>query len=374
MIATRIKQKDAVFYFISYKAKDLLEKVKFTSRYTLEGETIGLHPSVHESEQERFFRAVEKSEQGFQRSINQQKVGQIVNFYENAQGQPAIPGSILLFTEEPLTYEPLGEYVSVGNLSEPRDKYLIIDGQHRLAALHFFVQHNPEMADEISVPCVIFDGQNAAFAIEMFVIVNSTHTKISKSHMVDLYDKISWVSPQRKLAAKLTYAMYEEDSSPLQYRINRLGGRSKLDKWIMQSEFFNEISKVVEANPDFFESNFNNRADYVFPLMRDYFRAVASVMQEIWGDRKNYMFSQDVTIKAMIRIWGDLVLDAGCFAEWQAERAPQPFEKRIAGWKGIANRFRKEGFYERFPAKGQVERVGRIRKELKDALNGMSVR
>jgi hypothetical protein len=40
MLATRIRQKDGIFYFASFKAKDLLNRVHFTSRFYFEGETI----------------------------------------------------------------------------------------------------------------------------------------------------------------------------------------------------------------------------------------------------------------------------------------------------------------------------------------------
>ena len=33
MQATQIRQKDGVFYFVSYRAKDLLAKVRFISRF-----------------------------------------------------------------------------------------------------------------------------------------------------------------------------------------------------------------------------------------------------------------------------------------------------------------------------------------------------
>ena len=36
------------------------------------------------------------------------------------------------------------------------------------------------------------------------------------------------------------------------------------------------------------------------------------------------------------------------------------WEKRLAPWSEQARNFRAEGFYERFPAKGQVERVGPV--------------
>jgi hypothetical protein len=41
MIATRIRQKDAVFYFVAYPSEDLLTKVRFISRFYDEGERQG---------------------------------------------------------------------------------------------------------------------------------------------------------------------------------------------------------------------------------------------------------------------------------------------------------------------------------------------
>ena len=40
MQATQIRQKDGVFYFASYRAKDLLAKVRFISRFYGDGEEI----------------------------------------------------------------------------------------------------------------------------------------------------------------------------------------------------------------------------------------------------------------------------------------------------------------------------------------------
>ena len=40
MLATQIRQKEGRFYFIAYKARDLLDRVRFTSRYYFEGEHI----------------------------------------------------------------------------------------------------------------------------------------------------------------------------------------------------------------------------------------------------------------------------------------------------------------------------------------------
>src|SRR3989442_5654238 len=225
MLVTRIRQKDGLFYFVSYRATDLLDRVTFTSRYYFEGERIE-EEEAGEDDVARFIAGIERSERGFQRSLTRRKVKQIVNFYETAISQPLIPGAILLFTDENLRFDPQ-DSSTVVDLRYPQWKHLVIDGQHRLAGLHFFRQKYPDQAKQIEVPCMVFDGKSADFATEMFVIINSTHTKINKSHLVDLYERVSWESPEKKFSAKIIKALYEEADSPLRYKINRLGGRSR---------------------------------------------------------------------------------------------------------------------------------------------------
>lgn len=359
MLATRIVQKEGTFYFIAYKAADLLDRVNFSSRYYFEGERIEAD-EPGEDEVARFIAGIEKSEKSFQRVLNRRKIRQIVNFYETAVNQPLIPGTILLFTDETLRFRRSDSSQSVGFLSEPDGKYLIIDGQHRLAALHFFRQKHPDQIDRVEVPCVLFDGKSADFATEMFVIINSTHTRINKSHLVDLYERVSWETPEKKFAAKVVNHLYEEADSPLRYRINRLGGRSRQEKWVLQSELFNEIYKVVQANRRFFDERFNMRADYAYALVRDYLKAVREVMNSVWGDNERYMFTRDVTLKALLRVFGEMIRNRRLIQDWDEQRSEKAFVGAVKPWAELTREFRAEGFYERFPAKGQVERVRRI--------------
>ncbi len=45
---------------------------------------------------------------------------------------------------------------------------------------------------------------------------------------------------------------------------------------------------------------------------------------------------------------------------WDEEHSPEAFLEILRPWANLTKEFRAEGFYERFPAKGQVERVRRI--------------
>src|SRR5499426_3376067 len=320
MLATRIVQKEGTFYFIACKATDLLDRVSFTSRYYFEGEEIEAD-EPGEDEVARFIAGIEKNEKSFQRILNRRKIRQIVNFYETAVSQPLIPGTVLLFTDETLRFRRSDVSESIGFLSEPDGKFLVIDGQHRLAALHFFRQKHPDVAKEVDVPCVMFDGKSADFATEMFVIINSTHTRINKSHLVDLYERVSWETPEKKLAAKVVNLLYEENDSPLRYRINRLGGRSRQEKWILQSELFNELYKVVQGNRRFFDEYFGMRADRAYAILRDYLKAVREVMDAVWGDNEKFMFTRDVSLKALFRVFGDFIRNRTIVQAWDEDRS-----------------------------------------------------
>jgi DGQHR domain-containing protein len=362
MLATRVRQKDGVFYFVAYKAEDLLGKVRFISRFYGEGDKLPGEPVAADDEVGQFIARIEASDRAFQRQLSKAKVAAIRNFYETAVSQPPIPGTVLLFTNEKLGFDAVGQYENVGNLEEPRGRYLIIDGQHRLAALHFYAKQHPQDAKNMHVPCVIFDGKSEDFATEMFVIINSTPTRINKSHLVDLYERVSWAAPDKKFAAKLVERLYNEGDSPLRYKINRLGGRSKQEKWILQAELFNELHKWAATDWRSIARRGNVRRDLdrYYERVRDFFKAAEKVWgEEVWGN-SGYMVTRPVTLKAMLRVCFDLCREDAEPAEGRQKR----WERRLAPWAEQQRNFRAEGFYERFPAKGQVERVGRIHREL----------
>ena len=88
-----------------------------------------------------------------------------------------------------------------------------------------------------------------------------------------------------------------------------------------------------------------------------------SAFGSAWGDNKRSMATRDVTLKALLRVAGDIA------AAWGDEITPGQdnsyyMKENLAPWSELVREFRREGFYERFPAKGQVERVEKIRRRL----------
>lgn len=362
MIATQVRQKDAVFYFASYPSDKLLDKVRFISRYYEEGgEGIAPEEIPAEDDVAQFIARIERSDKAFQRLLSRNKVRAIRNFYETAVTQPPIPGTVLLFTPQKLHFEAWTDGSGIGKLQEPEEKFLIIDGQHRLAALQFYEHTHPEDAKNIAVPCVIFDGRSEDFATEMFVIINSTPTRINKSHLVDLYERVSWAEPDRRFAAHVVEMLYSEGDSPLRYRINRLGGRSRQEKWILQAELFNEIHRWVRQDWAKIEpagADKRHAAEY-YAVVRDFLKAAAQSWGDAWG-HAGYMVTKPVTLKALIRVCADLAAKDAEPADGRIDR----WKGRLAPWTEQVREFRNEGFYERFAAKGQVERVAKVHREL----------
>ncbi|HKQ37443.1 MAG TPA: hypothetical protein VJ063_05150, partial [Verrucomicrobiae bacterium] len=198
--------------------------------------------------------------------------------------------------------------------------------------------------------------------------INSTPTRINKSHLIDLYERVSWAEPDRRFAARIVEMLYSEGDSPLRYRINRLGGRSKQEKWILQAELFNEIHRWVKQAWKTIEREGTDRrsAERYYGTVRDFLKASAQVWGDAWGN-DNYMVTKPVTLKAMIRVCADLAMsDKG----EESDRISR-WREKLAPWTEQVRAFRNEGFYERFAAKGQVERVARIHREL-NKLAGIS--
>jgi DGQHR domain-containing protein len=369
VLALRMRQKEAEFYFVSYPAEDLLGRVRFVSRfYGGRGEVVGGEepPPDEPDEVERFVRAIERSSGAFQRELNRRKLRQIRDFFRNETEQPVVPGAVLLFSGERLPFRPLSGYERLGDLAEPREPFLIIDGQHRLAALRFYLAE-PDADRRVEVPCVVFDGKAAEFATEMFVVINSTHTRINKSHLIDLYEKIEWgTDPHKKLSARLVRALYEEGDSPLRYRINMLGGRSRQDLWINQAQIYGEVHRFVarkEAAPWISDGRGLSR-DRGYAFLRDVLRAARAAFGEAWGDNRRFMVTRDVTLKALLRLCADVAAGARRLGLAPGSDAEAPLTRAFAPWSEAVREFRREGFYERFPARGQVERVEKIRARL----------
>jgi len=79
----------------------------------------------------------------------------------------------------------------------------------------------------------------------------------------------------------------------LRYRINRLGGRAKKEKWILQAELFNEIHRWVRQTWSKIEkaqAADKRGAERYYGIVRDF----SEPARKLWGDswHDNYIGHQ----------------------------------------------------------------------------------
>jgi len=137
-------------------------------------------------------------------------------------------------------------------------------------------------ARNIHVPCVIFDGRSEDFATEMFVIINSTPSPHHKSHLVDLYERVSWAEPDRGLPRASWRCLYSEATALCVIDQIVWAGRSKQEKWILQAELFNEIHRWVRQAWAKIEKE--DGADKREPALLRYGRDFSQACAQVWGD------------------------------------------------------------------------------------------
>ena len=113
MLATRVVQKEGTFYFIAYKAADLLDRVSFTSRYYFEGEQIEAD-EPGEDEVARFIAGIEKSEKSIRRydAISAAKETMLLGRYVISQivRDPLLPSEMIEDSKRHLLVDRMRAY------------------------------------------------------------------------------------------------------------------------------------------------------------------------------------------------------------------------------------------------------------------------
>ena len=156
----KFRQKDSVFYFAAYPAEDLLDRVRFISRFYAEGERSLAPEEVDEGDEvARFIGKIERTDAAFQRELSRIEVRQSRSTTRPRSASRPSPAPCSFSPPTRLRFEPVKPFTNVGDPEEPRSKDLIIDGQHRLAALALLHEAAAGRGPSMHVPCIIFDGK-----------------------------------------------------------------------------------------------------------------------------------------------------------------------------------------------------------------------
>ena len=366
--ALKVRQFGVEFYQTSFASGDIQKLVKF--------EVLN-YPTLEEAEKRRkagrssavnwelLEKRIGKSEAAFQRPMIRKKIRELVQYYldcQEARNLPAIPGAVIMITEQQLKFSP-GKNPNLGMLQIPEEAGVLrcLDGQHRLLAL----SAQAEKDLEIDVPAVLFDSLDPRQTVELFVTINAKHTRLNPSHLISLAGRRLYADHYQALAHDIVRQLNEEESSPLKGEIKILGvGKGRVSQASLADEMvdlFNNIEKLG-GKDRFREFEQNGKRFFM-----NYFKAILALFPKAWAGRK-YSIRTGAALRAFIRVSPDVMgrskeLKNDPFDYFGIREAIKPWGDRIG-----EGRFETEGEWRRKLAGGTRGTVELLTRELRDAL------
>jgi DGQHR domain-containing protein len=311
---------------------------------------------------------ISASGEAYQRPIIKKKIDELVAYYLQCADSgtlPAIPGSVLLVSERRLDFTPSREKGDFGMLKLPDDAGLLraLDGQHRLLALHQIAEkHN---LTDFQVPAVLFDALTPDQVVELFVTINSKHTKLNPSHLISLAGRRLYRDENLAAAHDVIRALNEDEHSPLRGQIKVLGvGRGTVTQASLADELRDVFAAMDAAGPRV-AKEFRENARRFF---LNYFKAIARVFDKAFAGRK-YSIKTGTALRAFIRISPHVMAmirhrGGDTWSGGELHAALLPWAESV----GDA-RFETEGAWKQRMTGGTRSTVELLARELKQGLN-----
>src|SRR3990167_1394206 len=371
--ARRVKQFGVEFYQAGLSAKDIDRLVKFEVLGYSGGPRNELPKKSRMSTRSRvnwdmLERRIGESETAYQRPVIRKKIDELAAYYrecKDAATLPAIPGAVIITSEKRFTFTPIAGHHDLGLLQIPEEHGVlrVLDGQHRLLALHALSQQGENM--NIEVPAVLFDSLDARQTVELLVTINAKHTRLNPSHIVSLAGRKLYPDPNQALAHDVIRSLNEDDTSPLHGEIKMLGtGRGRVSQAPLAEEIVDFLGTVENVGGSARIQELRQGAKRFF---LNYVKALAGVFPSAWAGRK-YSIKTGAALRAFIRVAPDVMarareLKKDPFDIYAIREAVKPWGSRLKD-----RRFETEGEWKSKLAGGTRGTVEALTRELREAL------
>ena len=372
--ARRVKQFGVEFYQAGLSAKDIDRLVKFeVLGYSGGPGDEPIKGRAKSSARSRVnWDALEKriseSETAYQRPVIRRKIDELVAYYrecKDAGTLPPIPGAVIITSEKRFTFTPVAGHHDIGLLQIPEEHGVlrVLDGQHRLLALHALSQAGEPIG--IEVPAVLFDTLDARQIVELFVTINAKHTRLNPSHIISLSGRKLYPDPNQALAHDVIRSLNEDDTSPLHGEIKMLGtGRGRVSQAPLAEEIVDLLETVEKVGGAARIQELRQGAKRFF---LNYVKAISTTFPSAWAGRK-YSIKTGAALRAFIRVTPDVMarakeLKRDAFDLHAIRDAIKPWAERLRD-----RRFETEGEWKLKLAGGTRGTVELLARELRDAL------
>src|SRR2546423_1598000 len=371
--ARRVKQFGVEFYQAALSAKDIDRLVKFevlgySGGPASEVPTKGRRAVRSRVNWDSLEKRTSESETAYQRPVIRRKIDELSTYYRECREAgtlPAIPGAVIITSEKRFTFTPVAGHHDLGLLQIPEEHGVlrVLDGQHRLLALHSLSQTGDALG--IEVPAVLFDSLDARQIVELFVTINAKHTRLNPSHIISLAGRKLYPDPNQALAHDVIRSLNEDDTSPLHGEIKMLGtGRGRVSQAPLAEEIVDLFETVEKIGGGARIQELRQGAKRFF---LNYVKAIANTFPNAWAGRK-YSIKTGAALRGFIRVVPDVMARA-------KELKREPFDlngirEAIKPWgeRLRDRRFETEGEWKLKLAGGTRGTVEVLTRELRDAL------
>jgi DGQHR domain-containing protein len=371
--AHRVKQFGVEFFQASFSAKDIERLVKFEVLGYAGAEAPAETSKRATTNRARVnWEALEKrigeSESAYQRPVIRRKIDELVSYYRDCKDAgtlPAIPGAVIITSEKRFTFTPMASQHDLGLLQIPEEHGVlrVLDGQHRLLALHALTQAGENMG--IEVPAVLFDRLDARQIVELFVTINAKHTRLNPSHIVSLAGRKLYPDPNQALAHDVIRSLNEDETSPLHGEVKMLGtGRGRVSQAPLAEEIVDFLEAVEKLGGG---ARMNEMRQNAKRFFLNYMKAVAGVFPTAWAGRK-YSIKTGAALRAFIRVAPDVMARARALRRDAFEI--HAIRDAVKPWGDVLKdrRFETEGEWKNKLAGGTRGTVEALTRELREAL------
>jgi DGQHR domain-containing protein len=376
--ALRLQQFGTSFYQAALSVDDIQRLVRFEVLAFGQGASTGRKArksaaGVHWDELEK---RIASSEKAYQRPILKKKIDELVQYFrerlEHMDLAP-VPGAVILATEHRLPFTPVSARSNVGHLDlaeEEEGLFRALDGQHRLVALDELARsqdQSPTVTEalrSLTVPAVIFEKLSPAHAVEMFVTINTKHTRLKKDVIVSLSGRKLYRDEGMAAAHDIIRSLNERQDSPLCGDIKILGvGPGKVAQAPLASEIESLFKHLELAGP----AAAKRFMDQARAFFLTYFKQIAQVFPKAWAGYK-YSLRRGAALRALIRVVPDVI--AACRERGLDHTSALDLGKTLAPWgERIGDeRFETEGLWRQKSVGGGARTVDVLVRELQDAL------
>jgi DGQHR domain-containing protein len=230
--------------------------------------------------------------------------------------------------------------------------------------LKVFIEEHPDHT--FDVPVVIFNDDSIAHMVELFATINSTQTRVPRSHIYDLTLErpTKFSEPGMADAYRVVKFLNGDDASPLKGKVRMTGAGS--GGWIASAPLVDELINLFEDQRTRYHT-WLDTAEKKGRFFRNYFEALQRTWPGPWRYDKKYALKTSVALRGLLRATKDVLEKMRLEG---AERVPtaDQIAELVKPWEMLEPTFRREEFYKTYFGSGPRRAIEMIYGRLKASL------